>query len=100
MDPEPLSNGGVGEALPRLNPIGYKIGLELIVKCGCRNVREVPIHFAQRHAGQSKLTVKEQFRYLEHLSRLYDYTFPRASPIVKSKSAATTYVSGRISRGK
>ena len=78
-------------ALPRavfergrhLSPLGYKILLELMCKCRPRPVAEVPIHFAQRHAGQSKLTVKEQFRYLEHLSRLYDYTFPRASPIVK-----------------
>jgi len=28
-----------------LNPIGYKIALELLVKCHCRNVCEVPIHF-------------------------------------------------------
>jgi dolichol-phosphate mannosyltransferase len=89
--------GGVSDpmsgffALPRavfergrhLSPLGYKILLELMCKCRPRPVAEVPIHFAERHAGQSKLTVKEQFRYLEHLSRLYDYTFPRASPITK-----------------
>ncbi len=65
-------------ALPRqvfaraaeLNPIGYKIGLELIVKCGCRTIREVPIHFADRKLGQSKLSLKEQWRYLQHLNRL------------------------------
>ncbi len=27
--------------------------------------------------------MKEQFRYLEHLSRLYDFCYPRLSPIVK-----------------
>ena len=36
-----------------------------------------------RTRGYSKLTLREQFRYLEHLSRLYDFTFPRASPVVK-----------------
>jgi dolichol-phosphate mannosyltransferase len=78
-------------ALPRtvyergrhLSPLGYKILLELMCKCTPRPVVEVPIHFGERYAGRSKLTIKEQFRYLEHLSRLYDYKFPRASPIVK-----------------
>ncbi|MDP7574381.1 MAG: polyprenol monophosphomannose synthase, partial [Phycisphaerales bacterium] len=31
-----------------LDPVGYKIGLELIVKCRCRHVTEVPIHFSTR----------------------------------------------------
>lgn len=67
----------------RLTPLGYKIGLELICKCRVKNVVEVPIHFAERARGQSKLTIREQFRYLEHLSRLYDFCYPRLSPIVK-----------------
>ena len=70
-------------ALPRavfarareLSPIGYKIGLELMVKCGCKRVREIPIHFSDRKFGQSKLTFKEQLRYLNHLKRLADYKF-------------------------
>ncbi|HEY7120682.1 MAG TPA: polyprenol monophosphomannose synthase [Tepidisphaeraceae bacterium] len=66
-----------------LTPIGYKVGLELMCKCGARRVVEVPIHFATRHAGQSKLTVRQQFKYLEHLSRLYDFFFPRISPVIK-----------------
>jgi dolichol-phosphate mannosyltransferase len=67
----------------RLTPLGYKIALELMCKSRVQNVREIPIHFAERTRGESKLTLKEQFRYLEHLSRLYDFTFPRLSPIVK-----------------
>jgi putative flippase GtrA len=43
----------------------------------------VPIHFGARARGRSKLTVAQQFKYLEHLSRLYDFTFPRLSPAVK-----------------
>jgi len=67
----------------RLMPLGYKIGLELMCKCRVQRVVEVPIHFGERAAGQSKLTVAEQFRYLEHLSRLYDFCYPRLSPVVK-----------------
>jgi dolichol-phosphate mannosyltransferase len=67
----------------QLTPLGYKIGLELICKCGVTSPKEIPIHFATRNAGQSKLSVKQQFKYLEHLSRLYDFFFPRLSPIAK-----------------
>jgi dolichol-phosphate mannosyltransferase len=66
-----------------LNPIGYKVALELICKCGVRQVCEVPIHFGLRGAGESKLTLTQQVHYLDHLSRLYDYCFPRASNWVK-----------------
>lgn len=71
------------ERAERLTPLGYKIALELICKCRVRHVHEVPIHFGLRQRGRSKLSLKQQFRYLEHLSRLYDFTFPRLSPIVK-----------------
>src|SRR5206468_4514805 len=67
------------EAGTDLNPIGYKIGLELIVKCGCRRIAEVPIHFADRQVGQSKLSFKEQLRYLQHLRRLFIYRYPNWS---------------------
>jgi dolichol-phosphate mannosyltransferase len=71
------------ERAERLTPLGYKIGLELMSKCRVERVREVPIHFGTRAHGRSKLTVAQQFRYLEHLSRLYDFTFPRLSPVAK-----------------
>jgi dolichol-phosphate mannosyltransferase len=71
------------EGAQRLTPLGYKIGLELMCKCRVKHVQEVPIHFAERTRGESKLSVKEQFRYLEHLSRLYDFCYPRLSPIAK-----------------
>jgi dolichol-phosphate mannosyltransferase len=60
-------------AAARLNPIGYKIGLELIVKGGCRHIKEVPIHFRDRTSGTSKLGWQEQVNYLRHLLRLYLY---------------------------
>lgn len=67
----------------RLTPLGYKIALELMCKCRVGRVKEVPIHFGLRSQGESKLSMAQQFRYMEHLSRLYDFKFPRASPIIK-----------------
>jgi dolichol-phosphate mannosyltransferase len=71
------------EQAERLTPVGYKIALELICKCRVKHLHEVPILFALRQRGQSKLSLKEQFRYLEHLSRLYDFSFPRLAPMLK-----------------
>lgn len=64
----------VEQAAP-LNPIGYKIGLELIVKCRCRRVAEIPIHFRKRVLGHSKLNLREQVRYLRHVCRLACFTW-------------------------
>lgn len=70
-----LRKADIERASSSLNPIGYKIGLELIVKCEIENVGEVPIHFADRKAGESKLTLSEQLKYLVHLQRLYRYKY-------------------------
>lgn len=70
-----LISKSVFDIADRLDPVGYKIGLELIVKCRCRHIREVPIHFANRHRGESKLNIKVQFNYLRHLKRLADHKF-------------------------
>lgn len=59
------------EQAAALDPVGYKIGLELIVKCHIEHVAEVPIHFRDRRRGQSKLTLRQQLFYLVHLRRLY-----------------------------
>jgi len=66
-----------------LNPIGYKMLLEVSVKCRCRKVIEVPIQFADRKFGQSKLSFREQLLYLLHLKRLYDYKFGFWSRLVQ-----------------
>ena len=65
-----------------LDPVGYKIGLELIVKCRCANVVEVPIHFSTRQHGQSKLTLKVQLEYLDHVLRLLRWKYPGWSSFV------------------
>uniref|UniRef100_A0A7S2R9W2 Dolichol-phosphate mannosyltransferase subunit 1 n=1 Tax=Mucochytrium quahogii TaxID=96639 RepID=A0A7S2R9W2_9STRA len=59
-----------------LNPMGYKIGLELMVRCNCSRVEEVPITFRDREAGESKLSMKENIRYLVHLFHLYWFKYP------------------------
>lgn len=65
------------------NPVGYKIGLEFIVKCGCERVVEVPIHFEDRQLGKSKLTARQQLLYLKHLRRLYTFKFGAWSQLVQ-----------------
>jgi len=65
-----------------LDPIGYKIGLELIVKCRCTNVVEVPIHFSTRRHGESKLSLKVQWQYLVHIVRLARFKYPRLSSFI------------------
>lgn len=64
-------------AAERLDPIGYKIGLELLVKTDASTVIEVPIEFRNRLHGESKLSLREQLNYLRHLVRLYRFRFPR-----------------------
>ncbi len=56
-----------------LNPIGYKIGLEILVKGKYSKVAEVPIHFANRKAGKSKLGAGEFLKYIDHAAMLYEH---------------------------
>ena len=58
-----------------INPLGFKIGLEIMVKCSPKNIVEIPIDFQERLYGESKLSMKEQVKYLVHLKRLYQYKF-------------------------
>lgn len=71
-----LRRNTLGQAAA-LNPVGYKISLELMVKCGTQRVHEVPIVFRNRLLGESKLTMGQQMQYLQHLARLYQFRFPR-----------------------
>ena len=60
--------------LHRMQPIGYKIGLELMVR-GRLRITEVPIDFADRDLGASKMDWRQQVNYLRHLYRLYLHRF-------------------------
>lgn len=71
------------EKAEALNPIGYKIGLELVVKCGCKKAVEVPIHFTDRVRGESKLTLTEQLKYVQHVRRLFLFKYASSSEVVQ-----------------
>lgn len=53
-----------------MRPIGWKIGLELMVKCRIRHIQEIPIHFSERKSGVSKLNIKVVLSYLQHIGHL------------------------------
>lgn len=60
-----------------LNPIGWKIVLEVVVKLPAARLKEVPIIFCDRQYGKSKMSLKQQGLYLLHLLRLYRYKIKR-----------------------
>ncbi len=53
-----------------LNPIGYKILLEILIKGNHNCVVEVPYVFTGRERGTSTFNTTEQVNYLKHLWRL------------------------------
>ena len=53
-----------------LNPVGFKILMEVLIKGNYRKVVEVPFVFGLRKAGESKLSGKTMLNYLRHLYRL------------------------------
>jgi dolichol-phosphate mannosyltransferase len=55
----------------QLDPIGFKIGLEVIAKAHYGRALEVPYVFTDRVAGTSKLNQGEIFNYLRQLGRIY-----------------------------
>ncbi|HEY2554701.1 MAG TPA: polyprenol monophosphomannose synthase [Candidatus Cybelea sp.] len=55
----------------QLDPIGFKIGLEVIAKAHYGKAVEIPYVFTDRVACQSKLNEREIFNYLRQLRRLY-----------------------------
>ncbi|MCL4498883.1 MAG: polyprenol monophosphomannose synthase [Chloroflexi bacterium] len=54
----------------KLEPIGFKIGLEVMVKANYRTWEEVPYIFTDRRYGQSKFNKREVLNYLLHLGAL------------------------------
>ena len=67
-----------------LAPLGYKIVLEVLVKCRPSPAIEVPYVFAARAAGESKLGSGEIGRYVRHVGRLYAWS------LVGRRRASTT----------
>jgi dolichol-phosphate mannosyltransferase len=63
-----------------LDPIGFKIGLEVIAKAHYGRAVEIPYVFTDRVAGVSKLNEREILNYLKQLSRLYAaWLFPQVA---------------------
>jgi dolichol-phosphate mannosyltransferase len=58
-----------------LEPYGFKILLEILVKGRIRKAVEVPFKFASRHAGQSKADLKIAFQYFSLLGKLSRHAF-------------------------
>jgi dolichol-phosphate mannosyltransferase len=84
-----------------IDPIGYKIALEILVKSGATLIREVPIHFSTRQFGKSKLKLKQQFLYLCHLYSLYRFKFFQTAPRRQSAKAILSSRSAQFNnRGK
>jgi dolichol-phosphate mannosyltransferase len=54
-----------------LDPIGFKIGLEVVAKAHYGRAIEIPYVFRDRVVGESKLNQKEIFNYLKQLRKLY-----------------------------
>jgi dolichol-phosphate mannosyltransferase len=54
-----------------INPIGFKIGLEIMARSRAHPVLDVPITFRERVAGESKLSFKQNLLYLQQLAALY-----------------------------
>jgi dolichol-phosphate mannosyltransferase len=61
----------------KLNPTGYKLGLEILVKGNYKKVKEIPFTFKPRKNGASKLNKKELLTYLKLLKDLYLYRIAR-----------------------
>ena len=55
----------------KINPIGFKIGLEIMARSNANPVVDVPITFQSRIAGESKLTMKQNVQYIQQLVSLY-----------------------------
>ncbi len=65
--------------LDNLQPSGYKILLELLVRTNKVRVTEVPYSFGERHAGESNASMAEGLRFIRHLFWL---RIPRAARFV------------------
>jgi dolichol-phosphate mannosyltransferase len=80
-----------------LRPIGYKILLEILVRCRWQIVREVPYVFQPRLYCDSKADLRQGVRFLHHLSKLFldcspVFAMTRERPVDRSLQEATPAV--------
>lgn len=60
-----------------LNPIGYKILLEILVKGNYQKVKEIPFIFENRKTGESKLNRQVVLKFLFHFLKLFLWRIKR-----------------------
>ena len=53
-----------------MNPLGYKILIEVLGRCQINRITEVGYVFQERQEGASKVTWRQYLEYLMHLIRL------------------------------
>lgn len=58
-----------------LEPVGFKIVLEVLARARGARVEEVPIAFTDRRFGRSKMSGGVLLKYLRHLGRLYRFRY-------------------------
>ncbi len=59
-----------------LQPNGFKILLELAVRCRPQGIAEVSYKFGKRNAGKSKFSLREGMRFARHVAELRTSTVP------------------------
>jgi dolichol-phosphate mannosyltransferase len=87
----------------QISAAGFKICLELLVRSRIGSVAEIPYVFADRAAGESKMTLREALGYFLQLRDLYTLTFltrrrPRARYTRVSESALEDLIKKGLSR--
>lgn len=68
-----------------LRPDGFKILLEILIRCPGLRVSEILFDFAHRHEGESKADLQEGVRFFRHLALLRltaNQSFPRLAAVV------------------
>ena len=86
--------------LHSLHPDGFKILLEILIRCPDLRISEIPFQFGYRHAGESKASLGETirfFRRLFHLRLAGDQVFTRflavgASGLVVNNLALIVFI--------
>jgi dolichol-phosphate mannosyltransferase len=69
-----------------LNPIGFKIGLEVIARARYQRYVEVPFVFTDRKHGFSKFTSREVVAFLKQLAILYGEKYGPLLGLARSKA--------------
>ena len=66
----------------RLQPVGYKILLEILIRGHVSRIVEVPYRFETRGGGESKLTPVQNFEFIRHLLALSTVPAPSVTRVI------------------